>query len=44
MYTHFGSIFVKHQCGFRNAYDAQHYLLVINEKVKEARDGRQLSY
>ena len=42
MYTHFDNIFVKHQCSFRKAYNAQHYLLVINEKVKEARDKNKV--
>ena len=42
MYTHFDNIFVKHQCSFRKAYNAQQYLLVINEKVKEARDKNKV--
>ena len=38
MYTYFDKFFVKHQCGFRNGYNAQDYLLVMIEKMKETRD------
>ena len=38
MYTYFDKFFVKHQCGFRRGYIAQHCHLVMIEKMKEARD------
>ena len=38
MYIYFDKFFVKHQCGFRKGYNAQHCLLVMIEKMKEARD------
>ena len=36
MYTNFDKFFVKHQCGFCKGYNAQHCLLVMIEKMKEA--------
>ena len=42
MYTYFDKIFVKHQCGFRTSYNAQHRLLVMIEKMKEARDKNKV--
>ena len=42
MYTYFDKCFVKHQCGFRKGYDAQHSLLVMIEKMKEARDKNKV--
>ena len=42
MYTYFDKFFVKHQCGFRNGYNAQDYLLVMIEKMKEARDKNKV--
>ena len=38
MYSYFDKFFVKYQCGFRKGYIAQHCLLVMIEKMKEARD------
>ena len=35
MYTYFDKFFVKHQCGFRKGYNAQHCFLVMIEKVKK---------
>ena len=42
MYTYFDKFFVKHQCGFRKGYKEQHYLLVMIEKMKEARDKNKV--
>ena len=42
MYTYFDKFFVKHQCGFRKGYNAQHYLLVMTEKMKETRDKNKV--
>ena len=42
MYTYFDKFFVKHQCGFRKGYNAQHCFLVMIEKVKEARDKNKV--
>ena len=42
MYTYFDKIFIKHQCGFRTSYNAQHRLLVMIEKMKEARDKNKV--
>ena len=36
MYSYFDKTFVKHHCGFRKGYHAQHCLLVKVEKRKEA--------
>ena len=38
MYTYFDKFFVKHHCGFRKGYIAQHYFPVMTEKMKEACD------
>ena len=38
MYSYFDKFFVKYQCCFRKGYNAQHCLLVMIEKMKEARD------
>ena len=42
MYTYFDNFFVKHQRGFRKDYNEQHCLLVIIEKMKEARDKNKV--
>ena len=42
MYTYFDKLIVKHQCGFRKGYNAQHCLLVMIEKIKESRDKNKV--
>ena len=42
MYSYFDLFFVKHQCSFRKGYNAQHWLLVMIEKMKEARDKNKV--
>ena len=42
MYTYFDKFFVKHQCAFRKGYNAQHCLLVMIEKMKEARHKNEV--
>ena len=42
MYSYFDKFFVKYQCGFRKGYIAQHCLLVMIEKMKEARDKNKV--
>ena len=42
IYTYFDKFFVKHQWGFRKGYNAQHYLLVMIEEIKEARDKKKV--
>ena len=42
MYSYFDTFFVKYQCGFRKGYNAQHCLLVMIEKMKEARDKNKV--
>ena len=42
MYSYFDKFFVKYQCGFRKVYNAQHCLLVMIEKMKEARDKNKV--
>ena len=42
MYTYFDKFFVKHQCGFRKGYNAQNCLLVMIQKMKEARDKNKI--
>ena len=42
MYTYFDNFFVKHPCGFRKSYNVQHCLLVMNEKMKEARNKNKV--
>ena len=42
MYTYFDKFFVKYQCGFCKGYNAQHCLLVMIEKMKEARDKNKV--
>ena len=39
---YFDKFFVKHQCGFRKGYNAQHCLLVMIEKMKEALDKNKV--
>ena len=38
LYEHFNSILSQKQCGFRKGYSAQHYLMVMLEKLKESRN------
>ena len=38
LYEYFDNILFPSQCGFRKGYSAQHYLLVMVEKFKEAID------
>ena len=42
MYSYFDKFFVKYQCGFRKGYNVQHCLLVMIEKMKEARDKNEV--
>ena len=42
MYTYFSNFFPKYQCGFRKGYSAQHCLLTMTEKMKEARDSSKV--
>ena len=42
MYTYFDKFFVKHQCGIRKGYNAQHCLLVMIERMKEACDKNKV--
>ena len=42
IYTYFDKFFEKHQCRFRKGYNAQHCLLVMIEKMKEARDKNEV--
>ena len=42
MYTYCDKLFVKHQCRFRKGYNGQHCLLVMIEKMKEARDKNKV--
>ena len=41
-YTYFSNFFPKYQCGFRKGYSAQHCLLTMTEKMKEARDSSKV--
>ena len=44
LYDYFDDILFPNQCGFRKGYSAQHFLLFINEKFKEAIDrGNEFS-
>ena len=36
------NFFVKHQCGFQKGYNAQHCLLVMTEKMKDAHDKNKV--
>ena len=42
MFTYFDKFFLKHQCGFHKSYMVQHCLLVMIEKMKEARDKNKV--
>ena len=42
MYTYFNNFFRQYQCGFRKGYSAQHCLLAMTEKMKEARDTNKV--
>ena len=42
MYTYFSNFFPQFQCGFRKGYSAQHCLLAMAEKMKEARDSNKV--
>ena len=35
MYAYFDHFSPKHQCGFLKGYNAQHYLLVMIDKIKK---------
>ena len=39
---YFHPLFSKLQCGFRKKFNAQHYLLVLDEKCREVLDKRDL--
>ena len=39
IYTYFSNFFRQYQCGFRKRYTAQHCLLAMTEKMKEARES-----
>ena len=41
MYTYFSNFFPQYQYGFRKGYSAQHVLLAMTEKIKEARVARK---
>ena len=38
IHSYFDKVFLKGQCGFRKVYKAQHCLLLMTEKFKEAHD------
>ena len=40
--TYFSNFFPQYQCGFRKGYSAQHCLLAMTEKMKEARDNSKV--
>ena len=42
MYTYFSNFFPQYQYGFRKGYSAQHVLLAMTEKIKEARDSKKV--
>ena len=42
MYTYLNNFFPKYQCGFRKGYSAQHCLLAMTEKMKEALDNNKV--
>ena len=42
IYTYFSNFFSKYQCDFRKGYSAQHCLLAMTEKMKEARDSNKV--
>ena len=44
MYTYFDKFFVKHQHDFYRGYNAQHSLLVMIEKMKEAYDKNKVCF
>ena len=41
-YTYFDNFFVKHQCGIRKGYNAKHCVLIMIQKMKEARDKNKV--
>ena len=41
IYSYFGKIFSKYQCGFRKGINTQHILLTMIEKMKISRDNKQ---
>ena len=41
MYSYFGKIFSKNQCGFCKGFSTQHILLAMIEKVKASRGNKQ---
>ena len=42
MYTYFSNFFPQYQCGFPKGYSAQHCLLAMTKKMKEARDNNKV--
>ena len=42
MYAYFSIFFPRCQCGFRKGYSVQHCLLVMTEKIKEARHNNKV--
>ena len=42
MYTYFNNFFPQFQCDFCKGYSAQHCLLAVTEKMKEARVNNKL--
>ena len=42
MHTYFSNFFPQYQCGFRKGYSAQHCLLAMTVKMKEARDSNKV--
>ena len=42
MHTYFDKFFLKHQCSFCKGNNAQHCLLVMTRKMKEARDKNKV--
>ena len=43
MYTYFSNFFPQYKCGFRKGYNAQHCIIAVTEKMKEARDNNKAS-
>ena len=42
MHTYFSNFFPQYQGGFRKGYSAQHCLLAMTEKMKEAQDSNKV--
>ena len=43
IYPYFDKTFSKNQCGFRKAFNTQHIVLAMIEKMKTSRDNKQFS-